>query len=321
MNYFLSGSENYLLQNRRRQLFKEEVGDQGDVAVYYGKDWNMDDVIMDCQSMSFLSEKKAVILENPEFIVNGRVTDEVNTTKLIRYLQDPNPDTCFILYVDQEYDRKKKIITTLAKYLKREVYDTLKEEDFRNAVISDIRESGLKLDNECINEILARLPLDLSIWKNELEKLKLYPGKMDKQTIRALVSRNVEDDVFELSQAVVSHKLGRAMSVYRDLLVNYRNNLNPIIGLLGTQFRSMCMVRAMNEMGSGIDDIAAHFGKKSYWAKMCLQNSSGKSSEDLLEILSQLAQLDQDIKTGKVNAAAGLELFIVKNTRREHGVY
>ena len=176
------------------------------------------------------------------------------------------------------------------------------------------------MNNDCFNELISRLPLDIANWKTELDKLMLYPGKITREVVDDLISRPVENDTLQLSSAVVGKDVNRALRVYYDLLSNYKNNLQPIIGLLASQFRNMCMCRALNEQGYSAEAIADWFNHKPYWATMCLKNSSGTDSLALLKILAELAQLDQDIKSGKADAVSGLELFIIRNTRRGHGI-
>ena len=48
---------------------------------------------------------------------------------------------------------------------------------------------------------------------------------------------------------------------------------------------------------------------------MTLKSAKGRSSKALLKILSDLSQLDQDIKRGKAEPVSGLEMFIIEVTR------
>ena len=120
--------------------------------------------------MPFFSDNRVVIVENPGFIVSPKVNDEPFVNALVSYFKKPNESTTFIIYIDQNIDRRRKALNTLVKYMKREVYDTLSEEDFQQAVNEDLRNSGLKLDFDSRSELMQRLPLDLDNWKNELEK-------------------------------------------------------------------------------------------------------------------------------------------------------
>ena len=86
------------------------------------------------------------------------------------------------------------------------------------------------------------------------------------------------------------------------------------IGLLAYQFRFMCQVKNLNEQGYTIRDIAERYNAKEYRITMTLKSAQGRSSKALLDILSRLSQLDQDIKRGKKDSIMGLEMFIIDVT-------
>ena len=317
MNYLLMGTEKYNLRRRRNEIVNKLIGDDEiNISVYRGSEWDISELIADLQTVPFFSDNRVVIVENPGFIVSPKVNDEPFVNALVSYFKKPNESTTFIIYIDQNIDRRRKALNTLVKYMKREVYDTLSEEDFQQAVNEDLRNSGLKLDFDSRNELMQRLPLDLDNWKNELEKLKLYPEKSDREVIRQLVAKPLESNVFELTNAVNTRNTARAIEVYHDLLVNNKNDIQGLIGLLAGQFRFMLQAVTLMEQGYNQKEIAEQLNCREGRVYMAFKNSGSRNSRQLLKVLDSLAQLDQNIKSGKVNPQLGLELFLVETTRK-----
>lgn len=317
MNYLLMGTEKYNLRRRRNEIVNKLIGDDEiNISVYRGSEWEISELIADLQTVPFFSDNRVVIVENPGFIVSPKVNDEPFVNALVSYFKKPNESTTFIIYLDQNIDRRRKALNTLVKYMKREVYDTLSEEDFQQAVNEDLRNSGLKLDFDSRNELMQRLPLDLDNWKNELEKLKLYPEKIDREVIRQLVAKPLESNVFELTNAVNTRNTARAIEVYHDLLVNNKNDIQGLIGLLAGQFRFMLQAVTLMEQGYNQKEIAEQLNCREGRVYMAFKNSGSRNSRQLLKVLDSLAQLDQNIKSGKVNPQLGLELFLVETTRK-----
>ena len=317
MNYLLMGTEKYNLRRRRNEIVNKLIGDDEiNISVYRGSEWEISELIADLQTVPFFSDNRVVIVENPGFIVSPKVNDEPFINALVSYFKKPNESTTFIIYIDQNIDRRRKALNTLVKYMKREVYDTLSEEDFQQAVNEDLRNSGLKLDFDSRNELMQRLPLDLDNWKNELEKLKLYPEKIDREVIRQLVAKPLESNVFELTNAVNTRNTARAIEVYHDLLVNNKNDIQGLIGLLAGQFRFMLQAVTLMEQGYNQKEIAEQLNCREGRVYMAFKNSGSRNSRQLLKVLDSLAQLDQNIKSGKVNPQLGLELFLVETTRK-----
>ena len=317
MNYLLMGTEKYNLRRRRNEIVRKLIGDDEiNISVYRGSEWEISELIADLQTVPFFSDNRVVIMENPAFIVSPKVNDEPFINALVSYFKKPNESTTFIIYIDQKIDRRRKALNTLVKYMKREVYDTLSEEDFQQAVNEDLRNSGLKLDFDSRNELMQRLPLDLDNWKNELEKLKLYPEKIDREVIRQLVAKPLESNVFELTNAVNTRNTARAIEVYHDLLVNNKNDIQGLIGLLAGQFRFMLQAVTLMEQGYNQKEIAEQLNCREGRVYMAFKNSGSRNSRQLLKVLDSLAQLDQNIKSGQVNPQLGLELFLVETTRK-----
>ena len=317
MNYLLMGTEKYNLRRRRNEIVNKLIGDDEiNISVYRGSEWDISELIADLQTVPFFSDNRVVIVENPGFIVSPKVNDEPFINALVSYFKKPNESTTFIIYIDQNIDRRRKALNTLVKYMKREVYDTLSEEDFQQAVNEDLRNSGLKLDFDSRNELMQRLPLDLDNWKNELEKLKLYPEKIDREVIRQLVAKPLESNAFELTNAVNTRNTARAIEVYHDLLVNNKNDIQGLIGLLAGQFRFMLQAVTLMEQGYNQKEIAEQLNCREGRVYMAFKNSGSRNSRQLLKVLDSLAQLDQNIKSGKVNPQLGLELFLVETTRK-----
>ena len=313
MNYLLTGTEIYNLQMRRDNILKDLGLENEEPDVFYG-DIDIEEVINACLTAPFFTENKAVILENPNFLVSPKASDEKTVTRLAEYLEEPLDTTTLIVYVSKPFDKRKKAYTVLKKYLRPESYDTLTDDDFRIIVRNDIRNRGLKMSNEAFDVLMERLPVDVLNWKNELAKLTLYPGTLDRKAVRSLVSRTLEDDVFRLSNAVSARSLPKALQSFRDLMVFNKNDTTGILGLLASQFRFMCQVKALNEQGYLIREIAERYNAKEYRITMTLRAAQGRSSRALLKILAKLSELDQDIKNGRKDAAMGLELFIIEVT-------
>ncbi|MBQ4252560.1 MAG: DNA polymerase III subunit delta [Erysipelotrichaceae bacterium] len=315
MNYLLYGSESFKLRKRREQIVTDILGDDEiNLHVYRGDEYTIDEVIADCLMVPFLAAGKIVILENPEIISSDdpKGTDE---NKLIEYLSKPDEMTTVIIYCDKPFDRKK-VFRKLIKLMESEQYETVSKDEFFRQVRYDVEKKQIRITEKGMNELLQRLPYDLENWEKEAAKLSCYPGEIDETVVRKLVYRPLEDNVFELSNAVVNRNVSRAISVYHDLNVFSRDNQSALIGLLAYQFRFMSQVRNLNESGMAIPDIAKRYNTVDYRIKKTLQGCAGLNSKQLLAILDDLSNLDQQIKTGQINPTLGLELFIIRACNR-----
>ncbi|NLZ75511.1 MAG: DNA polymerase III subunit delta [Erysipelotrichia bacterium] len=336
MNYLLTGKESFNLKQRKNQLLENLVGKENllSVSVFRGyEDVNIDDVIDDCNMIPFLSDNKVVVLENPKFLAvkskEDNIEDEVidqekedkdfarqkiDVDKLIEYLKHPNETTTLIIVYDDLELPNKKFITMLNPYLKHEKFDLLYEDQFKNLIINDLKDRNINIDNKALNELIERLPNSIENWQRELEKLALYPNTITEDVVKSLITRPLEDDAFELTNALFSSDLSKALSVFKDLTVN-RIEVFSLIGLISSSLRMMSQVLMLSEMGKRDNEISSILNISSgrlYYIKKDIKN---RSCKDILKVLNDLSELDQNIKSGIIDGKTGLELFIIKTIR------
>jgi len=173
------------------------------------------------------------------------------------------------------------------------------------------------MDRYCLNELLGRLPIDLLNWQNELAKLQLHPQPLDLDTIRKLIDRNINDDVFSLSDNVLAKNLGQSLLIFNDLLL--RNN-DPIglAALLANNFRLIYQVKNWTTHGYGEAQIAQEFGIHPYRVKLARQSARRISQELLLEILHDFAILDFRLKNVNCDRKLEFELLLINILERKN---
>ena len=313
MNYLLVGEESYNLRNRRNELVNKIVGDENQMAVSIyrdNKDLRVQDIVDDCLMVPFLSEQKAVVYENPDFSDKDW---KDRLAPLVNYLKQPNETTSLIIVIEKSVSQKSEIVKLFAKYMKYESYDLLSQQDFETYVRKQLNENNLNLSNKAMAVLLDRLPNSIENFQRELEKLKIYPGEIDEEVVRSLVVRPLEQNVMNLSNAVTSRNMSKALEIYHDLLTfNRSNSVAGLIGLLAANFRAMAQAVSLKETGMSNKEIAERLGYSEGRVYMVLKDCGRRSSSEIYSILNRLAQLDQDIKSGKINDKDGLELFIVR---------
>ena len=98
--------------------------------------------------------------------------------------------------------------------------------------------------------LLRRLPLDIRTIQTEMEKLELYGGVISSDVVERLVTRPLEEDVFQLVNAVVDRDLRKSFHMWQDLCVLNKDAIY-LIALLAAQFRFLYEVKALMLHGKG----------------------------------------------------------------------
>lgn len=302
MIYLLYGTEKYLIDLEINKIIKQHKIDEINIIKY---DLDIDffkEVIDDCQTISLFSNKKLIIVDNP-FTELSKEDENL----LENYINSPNLDTILILRCSKLDERKKIIKLLMKKVTVKEFNNTNLIEKVKNMF------DDFDIKNDTINLLIERVGSDLNLLHNEIEKIKIYKDNdknITKEDIISLTHKNIDLDVFKLIDNIVNHDKEKSLELYNELLKNGSEPI-AIIVMLANQFRIMYQAKELIKKGYTEKDIASTINIHPYRVKLALQNSRSYDSKVLLKYLSDLAQLDIDIKSGNIDKNLGLELFIL----------
>jgi len=110
---------------------------------------------------------------------------------------------------------------------------------------------------------------------------------------------------------IVQLKLDKAFTILADL---FRRKEEPIkiMALIARQFRIMYQVKDMQQQGYSQQQIATQLSLHPYAVKVAAGQCNRFEAAQLASILNQLADLDYQMKSGKIDKSLGLEMFLLK---------
>lgn len=170
----------------------------------------------------------------------------------------------------------------------------------------------MSLENQKL--LVDRVGNNLYELHQEIEKLKQYKDTdktITKDDIINVTVKNVDVDIFNLIDNIISKRKDLALESYNEMLKDGEEPIKIII-MLANQFRIMYQARNLYKKGYSEKDIATLLKVHPYRIKLALNKSSKFSDDVILKYLEMLADLDINIKTGKISKEMCLELFILK---------
>lgn len=314
MSYIIHGEEQYQVRKAMDALIRQLIGQRDDLntIIYDATQTDSDTVLADAQTIPFFTDKKCIIVQNADFLT-ANDTPKWDTEALIQYIKTPLPSTVLILSTTAaKLDMRKKSVKQLVSLCKVTVCNRLDQGSLPAYVKEQLAKRGIKLSYEALACLCERLPFDIAVIQNELDKLALYGGTLDESAIQALVSRSLEEDVFALVNAAAQSDHKRMFAIWEDLQLQ---NKDPIylIALLSSQFHLFYQVKnALRQGMHAHDEIAQELGVHPYRVKLAIRGVERFSLDSLMEILANLAQLDQSIKSGAIDKKLGFELFLLR---------
>ena len=317
MNYFLYGNDSYLLKRELYKILNAHNCDELSVTYYDASDksFSLEQVMDDANTFPMFSDSKVIIVKNPIFLTSQGSLEEGQFEVLESYLKTPFSMTNLVFYSEnlQIDSRKKtfKLLQKLCRNLKIENFDTV---EMGKMIREDIRKEEIDIEQNALDELITRIPTDIQAWRNELNKLKLFENKIYMEDIAVLVPKAIEDDIFLLVNVVLKKDLSKAIAILEDLLIGKRDQVE-MISILASQFRLMYQCASFLCAHRSEREIVSELKIHPYRVKKAIEACRSTTIDVILALLSALADLDQKIKSGKIEKALGFELFLIKATR------
>lgn len=306
----------YLIYGNDYGLIKREIdkiiSGTSDVVKYDLLVSNVSDVIEEASCMSLFGDKKVVIGENALFLTGANTSVNHDIDYLTSYVNAENHDNIVILTVVQDkLDERKKIVKLLKKNVTVIHKETIDEKDLPKFVIKEFLNNGYKIDYKTASYFVDYVGKNVDILLSEINKMIIYKDTDKEIFIEDIInisSKGFNDNVFDLSDAIMKKDFKKIFSCYNDLMILKEEPIK-IIALLASQFTLVYQSKLLSKEGFMSKDIASTLKVHPYRVKLALETNY--PDFELKDILKKLHNLDYEIKTGKVDKIVGLENFLL----------
>ena len=168
----------------------------------------------------------------------------------------------------------------------------------------------VRLNRSCFDIVYKACNNSLSLFKQNMDILDLYPEKIDEDVVNSLLISSNEENVFNLINALTNKKVSDSIYYARRILTN-DSNINGLIALLANQLRFLYQVSYYSDDPYSASDILGC--KSPYRITKALETLRTLKSKDIMSMLDRLAVLDLDSKQNSdIDDTLKLELFIVE---------
>ena len=311
MFYLIYGLENYLIKKNINKII-DELKVTSDEIINLDMNYDsINDLIMEASTINMFSTKKLIICDNSIFLSSSSDKND-NVDELIKYIENAFKDT-YILFIlrEEKIDSRKKICKILSKEAKVCVCEKIESYKLNNYVMDYIRDNGYSISSKNVDFLLSKTHYELSNVINEIDKLFIYKDKDKKITeedIEKVITRNIETNIFELTNAIIKKDRSKIEEIYKDLLLSKEGPIKLII-TIANQFRLYLQVKIMRNSGYSEKEIVSTLKEHPYRINLAMNNNY--TIEELKDNLRKLSKLEVDIITGKVDEKLGFEMYLL----------
>ncbi len=317
--YLLYGSNRHAIKEKTVAILHSADISTEDTEMFDMNDTPVQSAVESAMTIPFLSDQKAVIIDNAMFVAGEKSDQEIDHVlgMLEDYWNHPNPTT--LLIVRCPYDKLDQNAPLVKKLLDQGEsfhFGTGKQKTMFDDVRQSLEKEGFTIAANALQMFIGRTKKSNLMMYNELNKLMMYKDNEDKHItiddVRAITIRDIDDNIFELTNALLAKDRNALLRVYEDLL---QINMDPMwmIGVLVRKFQEILYTQELLRLGRTQKDIQKHFKVSKGRAYYMVKNARDVTKTQLDHFLGGLSQLDYAIKSGKMDKQLGLEMFLLKS--------
>ncbi|HAE61498.1 MAG TPA: DNA polymerase III subunit delta [Eubacteriaceae bacterium] len=318
--YLIFGEE-YLLSSMMVQNLKKEIIEESFEQLNFHKidDKNItaDDIISQCETMPFMSEKRMVlVLDYPLFTSSGG--NDKDSDRLISYMNAPNKSTCLV-FLNRTVDKKRKLYKNLSKNGKIVECSRLEKKDLEKWIAKRIKMAGKTVDKITMDYFIEGLDylskdskITLSDVDNETEKLVAISGSkrfVSKDDAEKIMIKSFESNIFKMLDHIGTGNLTEGLEILNYLFESGEPGIK-ILSMIVRQFRIMYQCKILKKRGYSAENIASMTGLRTFMVNNAIRQSKKFDFNRLRNAYKRCANIDVMLKSTKTDPKILLELLL-----------
>ena len=305
--YLLYGSEGYLKKLYKDKLKTAILGESDEMNYSYfeGKGAEVPQIIAAADTLPFFSDRRLIIIEN-----SGLFKSQNSLADYIKSI----PETTHIVFVETEIDKRNRLFKAVKDAGTISEMNGMDENNLKLWIASLLDKEKKKITGDTILYLLSKTGTDMENIQNEVEKLICYAmdsGVITSEDIDAVCTTQISGKIFLMIDAIGSRKQKQALDLYYDLLALKEKPMS-ILFLITRQFNILIQVKDLAALGYNNTIISQKTGLMPFTINKYLSQGKNFTMQTLKEALQTCAEIEEQIKTGRLMDIIGVELLIVR---------
>ncbi len=311
MIIFIYGQDSYRSRQKLEEIIEQykKVHKAGlSFKFYEGNDFYFKDFKEEFFQSSLFKEKKLVVLKevfkNLFFKENFLKNDKIFSKS----------ENIILFYEKDKIDPKNDLFKFLKKEAKCQEFELLDGAKLKNWIKKEFEKYKTEVDPKAIETLVFYIGNDLWQMANEVKKLVNFKNgkKVAFDDLRLLVKpKKIELDIFKTIDALSQKNKKTAIFLIHKHLENGDNPFY-LLSMITYQFRNLLIVKNLIEKRLPYYDYQKITKLSSFVIKKSYEQSQRFSFAEIKKIYQKIFKADLDIKTGKIEPEAALDLLIAE---------
>lgn len=313
--YLFTGTSEIFIKNRMNRIIQSFNKYEYTIIKYDMETTSLSTVLSDAITVPFLEELKIIILKNPKFLTKSATSTKGEIKAMLKYLKNPCDSTLLIIDATNTVINQSNEIYKMLKNVARIIdYPDPEEIELKGWIVRSFDANGIDIKDDALTLLLEYIGDDQARLSQEIDKLSSYVGKggtIRKEDIKLLVPKNINNEIYLLIKAIINHDLALTNQIYDNLITHTKDSLT-IFSLISNKFKELLSTYRLLKYGYSQSDIAKFYNVSTGKAYYIVQEARAFKLSDLEFYIDKLAELDYQIKSGKLDKTIGLELLLLK---------
>ena len=313
--YLFTGTSEIFIKNRMNRIIQSFNKYEYTIIKYDMEITSLSTVLSDAITVPFLEELKIIILKNPKFLTKSATSTKDEIKAMLKYLKSPCDSTLLIIDATNTVINQSNEIYKMLKNVARIIdYPDPEEIELKGWIVRSFDANGIDIKDDALTLLLEYIGDDQARLTQEIDKLSSYVGKggtIRKEDIKLLVPKNINNEIYLLIKAIINHDLALTNQIYDNLITHTKDSLT-IFSLISNKFKELLSTYRLLKYGYSQSDIAKFYNVSTGKAYYIVQEARAFKLSDLEFYIDKLAELDYQIKSGKLDKTIGLELLLLK---------
>lgn len=313
--YLFTGTSEIFIKNRMNRIIQSFSKYEYTIIKYDMETTSLSTVLSDAITVPFLEELKIIILKNPKFLTKNATSTKDEIKAMLKYLKNPCDSTLLIIDATNTVINQSNEIYKMLKNVARIIdYPDPEEIELKGWIVRSFDANGIDIKDDALTLLLEYIGDDQARLSQEIDKLSSYVGKggtIRKEDIKLLVPKNINNEIYLLIKAIINHDLALTNQIYDNLITHTKDSLT-IFSLISNKFKELLSTYRLLKYGYSQSDIAKFYNVSTGKAYYIVQEARAFKLSDLEFYIDKLAELDYQIKSGKLDKTIGLELLLLK---------
>lgn len=313
--YLFTGTSEIFIKNRMNRIIQSFNKYEYTIIKYDMETTSLSTMLSDAITVPFLEELKIIILKNPKFLTKSATSTKDEIKAMLKYLKSPCDSTLLIIDATNTVINQSNEIYKMLKNVARIIdYPDPEEIELKGWIVRSFDANGIDIKDDALTLLLEYIGDDQARLSQEIDKLSSYVGKggtIRKEDIKLLVPKNINNEIYLLIKAIINHDLALTNQIYDNLITHTKDSLT-IFSLISNKFKELLSTYRLLKYGYSQSDIAKFYNVSTGKAYYIVQEARAFKLSDLEFYIDKLAELDYQIKSGKLDKTIGLELLLLK---------